>query len=71
MAIRIKGNSKIALPGGQARLREAILYVSDAYRDAEIFGQTKPNKVIWRADFRSFAELRSFAERGIPVTGRE
>jgi hypothetical protein len=65
MSIKVKGNSKIALPGGQARLREAILYVSDAYRDAEIFGQTKLNKTIWRADFRAFAE------RGVPVTGRE
>lgn len=64
-ALRPKGNSKIPLPGGQSRLREAILHVSHAFRTAEKFGQTKLNKTIWRADFRAFAE------RGIPVTGRE
>jgi hypothetical protein len=56
---------KVALPGGQARLREAILYVSRACRDASSFGLVKLNKILWRADFDSFAE------RGQPVTGRQ
>ena len=52
------------LPGGQARVREAVLYVSWECRNATRFGQTKLHKILWRADFKSFAE------RGIPVTGR-
>lgn len=55
----------VDLPGGQKRLREAILYVSSACKDAPYFGLVKLNKIIWRADFESFAE------RGQPVTGRQ
>jgi len=54
----------VALPGGQARLRELILYVAKACTDAPRFGAVKLNKIIWKADFDSFAE------RGVPVTGR-
>lgn len=56
---------KVPLAGGQKRLREAVLYVSNACRDAERFGLVKLNKIIWRADFESFAQ------RGQPVTGRQ
>lgn len=56
--------ARIALPGGQDRLRDAILYVSDSCQSAPRFGQVKLNKIIWRADFRAFAD------RGVPVTGR-
>jgi Antitoxin SocA-like, Panacea domain len=56
---------KVDLPGGQARLKEAILYISRACEGAESFGLVKLNKILWRADFDSFAE------RGQPVTGRQ
>ena len=55
---------KVELPGGQQRLREAALYVMTKCRDWDHFGLTKLNKVLWRADFRSYAE------RGSPITGR-
>lgn len=53
------------LAGGQNRLKDAVLYVAHACRNANRFGQTKLNKIIWRADFKAFAE------RGVPVTGRK
>lgn len=56
---------KVSLPGGQRRLREAVLYVSRACEQAQYFGLVKLNKIIWRADFESFAQ------RGQPVTGRQ
>lgn len=55
---------KVHLAGGQKRLAEAILYVSDKSKDAPRFGLIKLNKIIWRADFTAFAE------RKVPVTGR-
>jgi hypothetical protein len=55
---------KVHLPGGQKRLREAVLYVSQRCERAPYFGKVKLNKIIWRADFESFAQ------RGQPVTGR-
>lgn len=55
---------KVKLPGGQDRLREMILYVSERCAEAPRFGKVKLNKILWRADFSAFAE------RGIPVTGR-
>lgn len=56
---------KVSLPGGQKRLREAVLYVSQKCETAPYFGKVKLNKIIWRADFESFAQ------RGQPVTGRQ
>ena len=56
---------KVHLSGGQNRLREAALYVMQKCADAESFGLTKLNKILWRADFSAFAE------RGVPVTGRQ
>jgi hypothetical protein len=56
---------KVHLPGGQRRLREAVLYVAKACEGAQFFGLVKLNKIIWRADFESFAQ------RGQPVTGRQ
>lgn len=61
---RAKLTWKVPLPGGQRRLREAVLYVSKACVEAPYFGLVKLNKIIWRADFESFAQ------RGQPVTGR-
>jgi|SRR5947209_3992354 len=55
---------KVDLAGGQNRLREMILYVSQRSQNAPRWGKTKLNKTLWRADFRSFLE------RGTPVTGR-
>ncbi len=56
---------KVNLPGGQRRLREAVLYIVPRCVEARYFGLVKLNKIIWRADFDSFAE------RGQPVTGRQ
>jgi hypothetical protein len=42
-----------------------ILYVSAKCATAERMGLTKLNKIIWKADFDSFAE------RDFPVTGRK
>ncbi len=56
---------KVNLPGGQQRLKEAALYVMSKCADAEAFGLTKLNKVLWRADFRAYAARR------VPVTGRQ
>ena len=60
-----KVDYKIELSGGQNRLKEAILYVCQRASEMEFFGAIKLNKILWRADFRSFAE------RQIPVTGRQ
>src|ERR1700676_3371183 len=56
---------KVQLPGRQRRLREAVLYVSQKCEQAPYFGKVKLNKIVWRADFESFAQ------RGQPVTGRQ
>lgn len=56
---------KVDLPGGQARLREAALYVMEKCQGAERFGLTKLNKILWRADFKAYAARR------LPVTGRQ
>jgi hypothetical protein len=57
--------NKVELPGGANRLRELIIYVSEQCADARRFGAVKLNKIIWRADFESYASRR------VPVTGRE
>jgi hypothetical protein len=62
---RSKLTWKVHLPGGQKRLGEAVLYVSKRCAEAPNFGRVKLNKIIWRADFDSFAQ------RGQPVTGRQ
>jgi Protein of unknown function (DUF4065) len=59
------GTVTVRLPGERSRLRQMILYVARKCREAEFFGAIKLNKIIWKADFDSFAA------RGIPVTGRE
>jgi hypothetical protein len=64
-ATRQKLTWKVPLPGGQKRLGEAVLYVSQKCEMAAFFGLVKLNKIIWRADFESFAQ------RGQPVTGRQ
>ena len=56
---------RVSLPGGQDRLRQLIIYVAQRCEKAERFGAIKLNKILWRADFQSFARRR------IPVTGRE
>jgi Protein of unknown function (DUF4065) len=55
---------RFELPGGQSRLREMVLYVSEHSADAEFFGLVKLNKILWKADFSAFADRR------MPVTGR-
>jgi hypothetical protein len=56
---------KVELSGGQNRLKEGILYVCRNASDMEYFGAIKLNKILWRADFRSYG-LRT-----VPVTGRQ
>lgn len=56
---------RVDLPGGQSRLRDAVLYVSKKYAEAERFGLVKLNKTIWKADFDAFRD------RHQPVTGRQ
>jgi hypothetical protein len=56
---------KVQLPGGQRRLKEAVLYVASKCFDAPSFGLVKLNKILWKADFDAFAE------RSQPVTGRQ
>jgi hypothetical protein len=63
-SVRPKLTWKVHLQGGQRRLREAVLYVSKQCATAHLFGLVKLNKILWRADFESFAQ------RGQPVTGR-
>lgn len=48
-----------------ARLREAILYISAACETDPTYGATKLNKVLQKSD------LRCFARHGIPLTGAE
>ena len=59
------GTTLIPLPGGRGRLRQLILYVAQKCEGADRFGKVKLNKIIWKADFNSFAARR------VPVTGRE
>lgn len=56
---------RVNLPGGQRRLHEASLYIMSKCSNAEWFGLTKLNKILWRADFRAYATRR------VPVTGRQ
>ena len=56
---------KVALPGGQQRLREAALYVMKKCEESTFFGLTKLNKILWKADFSAYASRR------VPVTGRQ
>ncbi|UVC08446.1 SocA family protein [Rhizobium sp. TH2] len=60
-----KVDYRIELSGGQNRLKESILYVCQKASEMEFFGAIKLNKILWRADFKSFAE------RQVPVTGRQ
>lgn len=48
---------------GQQRFRELILYIAERCKDAEFFGATKLNKILYHADFRAFRRF------GIPITG--
>jgi len=51
------------VPKGRQRLRELIIYISEHYKDAPLFGATKLNKTLYHADFRAFERF------GIPLTG--
>jgi len=55
----------VSLPGQQRRVKELILYIAKRCVGARYFGAIKLNKIIWKADFSSFAARR------IPITGRE
>ena len=46
-------------------MRQLILYVADHCSTARWFGAIKLNKIIWKADFDSYAD------RKVPVTGLE
>ena len=56
---------RVNLPGGQNRLRQLILHLAARCAQAERLDTVKLNKMLWRADFASFAA------RSVPVTGRE
>lgn len=56
---------EVILQGERRRLKEAILYVCQKAEAMERFGAIKLNKILWRADFRSYFM------REIPVTGRQ
>jgi hypothetical protein len=60
-----KPTLRVELAGGRDRLREMILYVAERCAEATYFGAVKLNKIIWKADFDSFAARR------VPITGRE
>jgi Protein of unknown function (DUF4065) len=59
------GTVTVRLEGERNRLRQLILYVAQQCVTAKFFGLIKLNKIIWKADFDSFAA------RQVPVTGRE
>lgn len=56
---------KVPMPKSGKRLRELIVYISDICEDDPTFGATKLNKILFHADFRSFAR------NGKPITGQE
>jgi hypothetical protein len=64
MALRQRLTYRVDLPGGQSRLQEMILYVSERCATTKRFGKIKLNKIIWKADFEAYAARR------VPVTGR-
>jgi hypothetical protein len=55
----------VPLPGQQGRIRQMVLYVAHKCESARYFGAIKLNKIIWKADFDSYASRRK------PITGRE
>jgi hypothetical protein len=55
----------VPLPGQQSRVKQLILYVASKCATATYFGAIKLNKIIWKADYESFAKRR------VPITGRE
>ena len=53
----------IDVPRGQQKFRELIIYIAERCQDAEFFGATKLNKILYRADFEAFRRF------GRPITG--
>ena len=53
----------LAVPNGQQKFRELIIYVADRCREAEFFGATKLNKILYHSDFEAFRR------HGQPITG--
>src|SRR4051812_24340881 len=64
MALHRRLTYRGELPGGQLRLREMVIHVSERCATAKRFGKIKLNKIIWKADFDAYAARR------VPVTGR-
>ena len=56
---------RVQRPGGNNRLRQMILYIAQRCAEEERFGVIKLNKILWKADFESYAQRR------IPITGVE
>ena len=54
---------EIAVPQGEAKFKELILYVSVRCQNDPNFGATKLNKILWRSDFLAYLRL------GKPITG--
>ena len=49
----------------EAKLRELIIYISTLEEKDDVFGKTKLNKILFRADFTAYVEF------GKPITGVE
>lgn len=64
MALKRRLTYRVELPGGQTRLKEMVLFVSERCQSARRFGKIKMNKIIWKSDFDAYAARR------VPVTGR-
>ncbi len=54
---------QVAIPNRQAKFRELIVFLAEECRDDPMFGATKLNKLMWRADFVQFFRT------GLPITG--
>jgi Protein of unknown function (DUF4065) len=45
------------IPNSRHKLKQLILYIASKMKDADFFGATKLNKVLYRADMRCYREL--------------
>ena len=54
---------RIDVPDGQRKFRELIIYIAKKCGEADFFGATKLNKILYWADFEAFRRF------GQPITG--
>ena len=55
----------VNIPSGKHRMAELIVYIADLCQEDPTFGATKLNKILFYADFASYAKY------GRPITGQE